>query len=194
MQAEIGTPLSQDPLGDPLEGGAEPERPQRSRKPLAVWALVAAGCYALDQVTKAWAERSLTVGEPRSLVGDWLRLDLTHNAGAAFSVGTGYTVALTLVAIAVIVVCLRAAHRLASSGWALALGLLLGGAAGNVTDRLLRPPGPLRGHVVDFLRLPHWPVFNVADSCICAAAAIIVLLSLRGVRVDGSRVPDRTTS
>lgn len=182
MQAEIGTPLSHG-LGD---DGRSTDRPH-SRRQLMLWAAVAAGGYALDQGTKAWAQHSLTPGVPRDIFGSWLRLDLTHNPGAAFSVGTGYTVVLTLVAVAVIVGCLRVASRLASSGWAVALGLLLAGAAGNVTDRLLRPPGPLRGHVVDFLRLPHWPVFNVADSCICVAAAMIVVLSMRGVRLDGSR-------
>lgn len=159
----------------------------RTRRHLALWATVAATSYLADQATKEWAQRHLTVGEPRSLVGEWLRLDLTHNAGAAFSIGTGYTVALSLVAVAVVLVCLRVATRLASAGWALALGLLLGGAAGNVTDRLLRAPGPLRGQVVDFLRLPHWPVFNLADASITVAAVIFVLLSLRGVRIDGSR-------
>ena len=179
MQAEIGAPLSD---------GMVARRRSTSRRPLVLWMAVALLSYAADQVSKAWAEQSLTVGAPRSIAGDWLRLDLTRNAGAAFSIGTGYTVVLTLVAVAVIVGCLRAANRLASTGWAFALGLLLGGAAGNLTDRLFRAPGPLRGHVVDFLRIPHWPVFNVADSCICAAAALVVVLSLRGVRLDGSRV------
>lgn len=159
----------------------------RTRRHLAVWAATALSTYLLDQATKELAQRRLTVGVPRRLPGGWLSLDLTHNAGAAFSVGTGYTVALTLVALAVIGVCLRVAHRLASTGWAIALGLLLGGAAGNVTDRLLRPPGPLRGSVVDFIHLTHWPVFNLADAAICVAAAIFVLLSVRGVRLDGSR-------
>ncbi len=162
---------------------------ERTGRQLAIWLSIAVTSYLLDQVTKELAERNLTAGVPRPLLGDWLMLDLTHNAGAAFSVGTGYTVVLSLVAVGVIVVCLRVASRLASTGWAVALGLLLGGAAGNVTDRLLRSPGPLRGHVVDFLRLPHWPVFNVADTSICVAAAIFVLLSLRGVRLDGSRGP-----
>ena len=72
-------------------------------------------------------------------------------------------------------------------GWAVALGLLLAGVAGNLADRLLRDPGPFRGHVVDFLALPRWPVFNVADMCINVAGALVVVLLLRGVGVDGSR-------
>lgn len=178
MQAEIGTPLSDD-VGSP-------PRP-RTRRLLAIWVSVALFAYVVDQTTKQWATHHLTVGVPRPVLGSWLTLDLTHNAGAAFSFGTGYTIALTLVALAVIIGCLRAACRLASTGWAVALGLLLSGAAGNVTDRLLRPPGPLRGHVVDFLHVPHWPVFNVADSAICVAVALFIVLNLRGVRFDGSR-------
>ena len=151
-----------------------------------LWAAVSAATCALDQATKWWAERSLDDGQPREVFGDWLQLRLTHNPGAAFSVGTGYTIVLTLVALIVIGVCIKMAGRLGSAGWAVALGLLLGGSLGNVTDRIFRDPAPLRGHVVDFLQLPHWPVFNVADSAICVAAALFVVLSLRGVHLDGS--------
>jgi signal peptidase II len=181
MQATTGTPLSDE--SEPAAG-----RTGGRRRPLLkVWVGVAVLAYVLDQLTKWWAQHSLTVGVPRPLVGDLLRLDLTHNAGAAFSVGTGYTVVLTGVALVVVVACLRLAGRLGSRGWAVALGLLLGGALGNVTDRMVRSPGPLRGHVVDFLQLPHWPVFNLADASICVAAVIVMVLSVRGIRVDGSR-------
>jgi signal peptidase II len=151
-----------------------------------VWATVASVVFVADQVTKWWAVRSLSDGEPRALLGDWLQLRLTYNPGAAFSVGTGYTIVLSLIALAVIAVCVTMSRRIRSLGWAVALGLLLGGALGNVTDRLLREPGPLRGHVVDFLQLPHWPVFNLADSAICVSVALFVVLSLRGIRLDGT--------
>jgi signal peptidase II len=143
--------------------------------------------YALDQLTKVLAVAQLEGRVPVDLLGGLLTLRLTRNPGAAFSLGTGYTVVLTMVAIGVVVVVVRLSSRLRSVGWAVALGLLLGGACGNLTDRLVRAPGPLRGHVVDFLELPHWPVFNVADSAIVAAAALVVLQSLRGVRLDGGR-------
>jgi signal peptidase II len=158
-----------------------------SRRTILLWALVAGATLAADQVTKWWAQHTLAPGVPRPLVDGLLELRLTHNAGAAFSVGTGYTVVLTLIALAVIAVCLRMAGRLASTAWAVALGLLVGGALGNVTDRVLRAPAPLRGHVVDFIELPHWPVFNLADSAITVAAVLFVALSLIGVRLDGSR-------
>jgi len=91
------------------------------------------------------------------------------------------------VAIGVVVCVTRLAARLGSTGWAVALGLLLGGALGNLTDRIFRSPGPLRGHVVDFLELPHWPIFNLADSAIVLGAVLITLQSLRGVHLDGRR-------
>lgn len=178
MQTTPGTPLADD-VSSPAEAS-------RGGRVLALWAVVAVVVLAVDQATKWWAERALADGVPRPVVGDWLQLRLTHNPGAAFSLGTGYTVLLSIVAIAVIAVCVSMSRRIRSSSWAVALGLLLGGALGNVTDRIFRDPGPLRGHVVDFLQLPHWPVFNVADSAISAAAALFVVLSLRGVRLDGS--------
>ncbi len=177
MQTTRGTSLS-DESDTPV--------PRRGRHTLAVWAAVAAAAYGLDQLTKWWAEHSLTEGQSTQLVGDWLRLTLSHNAGAAFSTGTSYTFVLTLVALAVIAVCIRMARRLGSVGWAVALGLVLGGSLGNVTDRIFRAPSPFRGHVVDFLQVPHWPIFNVADSSISVAAVLFVALSIRGVHLDGS--------
>ena len=150
-------------------------------------AAVASVALVLDQATKWWAEHALLVGEPRQVVGEWLQLRLTYNPGAAFSVGTGYTIVLTCIALAVIGVVIVMAGRIRGAGWAVALGLLLGGALGNVADRLFRPPAPFRGHVVDFLELPNWPVFNVADSAITLAAALFVGLSVAGVRLDGSK-------
>jgi signal peptidase II len=101
---------------------------------------------------------------------------------------TGATWLLTVVAIAVVVVIVRISRRLGSRGWAAALGFLLGGALGNLTDRLVRPPGVFRGHVIDFLEFPHWPIFNLADSSITVAAVLIALLSLAGIGIDGRRL------
>jgi signal peptidase II len=176
MQATTGTPLSAS-----AASGA-----RRSAVAVRIWAAVALLVFGVDQASKWWAEQSLVPGVSRPLAGSWLQLQLTRNAGAAFSLGTSYTIVLSLVALGVIGMCLRMSRRLGSVGWATALGLLLGGALGNVTDRLFRAPGPFRGHVVDFLQLPHWPVFNVADSAICTAAALFVYLTVRGRRLDGS--------
>jgi signal peptidase II len=170
--------------GAPLSDGDLPSR-AGSRLPLllAVAGLVLAG----DLVTKWLAVRELGDREPVDLFGGLLTLRLVRNAGAAFGVAQGLTIAFTVVAAAVVVVILRLSRRLASLPWAVALGLVLGGAVGNLVDRVFRAPGPGRGHVVDFLELPHWPVFNLADSAIVSAGVLMVLLSLRGTSYDGSR-------
>jgi signal peptidase II len=125
------------------------------------------------------------------LLGGALYLVQARNSGAAFSVGTGATIVLTAISIIVIAIVLRAARRLTSSGWAVALGLVLGGAMGNLVDRLLRSPSPGRGHVVDWISVlandGHvWPIFNLADSAIVTGAVLAVLLSLRGVEFSSA--------
>jgi signal peptidase II len=152
-----------------------------------VFALVALTAYAVDVVTKIIAVDRLSGRPDVEVVGDLLVLHLVRNPGAAFSTGTGYTAVFSCVAIAAVVAIIYIARRVGSAGWAVALGFLLAGVAGNLTDRLVREPGPLRGHVVDFFMLPHWPVFNVADICIDVAAALILIQVFRGVRIDGSR-------
>jgi len=149
--------------------------------------VVAAIALLLDVVSKHLAVRELTGRPPVDVVGDFLQLRLVRNPGAAFSAGASLTPVISVVAmVAAFVVAfyvLRVRHRV----WALALGLLLAGVAGNLIDRLFRAPGPFRGHVVDFFALPHWPVFNVADICIDLAGALFVVLLLRGVPLDGTR-------
>jgi signal peptidase II len=146
--------------------------------------------YVIDVVTKTVAVSSLAGQPPIQVLGDFLQLRLTRNPGAAFSLGTSATFVLSLISIGVVVVVLWLGRRVVSPLWAVALGLLLGGAMGNLTDRLLRDPAPehmLQGHVVDFLELPNWPVFNLADSAIVLAAVLIILQSFRGVQIDGGR-------
>ncbi|HET7326443.1 MAG TPA: signal peptidase II [Nocardioidaceae bacterium] len=155
---------------------------------IRLFVAVAVLAYGLDVVTKEVALSTLSDRAPIELAGGLLTLRLTSNPGAAFSLGTDFTVVLSLVSIAVVVAVVWIARRVRSRLWAVSLGLLLGGAAGNLTDRLVRDPGPLRGHVVDFLELPNWPVFNVADSAIVVAAVLIVVQSVRGVSLDGRKV------
>jgi len=108
-------------------------------------------------------------------------------SGAAFGVGTSYTAVIALIVCGVIAYIIRIARRLRSLAWTIALGLLLGGALGNLGDRLFRGPGPFRGQVVDWLNLPHFPwTFNLADASITCAAVMIAVLALRGVRIDGT--------
>lgn len=157
-----------------------------TRRALTWLAGAAAVAYLVDQGSKAWAVRALADNDV-ALVGDLLTLHLTRNPGAAFSMGTEFTVLLTFVAITAVIVILVLARRVKSPLWGFGLGILLGGVAGNLTDRLLRDPAPFRGHVIDFLQLPHWPIFNVADMCINVAAGVIVVQTLRGVHLDGTR-------
>ena len=138
-------------------------------------------------MTKAIAVRELTGHDPVPLIGSFLELRLLRNPGAAFSAGASLTPLISVVALVATVVVVHYARRARHRGWAVALGLLLAGVSGNLVDRLFRSPGPFRGHVVDFLALPNWPVFNVADMCIDVAGVLLVVLLLRGIRLDGSR-------
>jgi lipoprotein signal peptidase len=148
---------------------------------------VAVAVFAADLISKIIVVATLKPDQPVWLIGGLLDLNLTRNSGAAFSFGTGMTVVFTAIAIGVIIFILRTSRRLHSLPWAVTLGLLLGGAAGNLTDRLLRAPGVFRGDVVDWIQLPHWPVFNVADSCIVCGGILAVVLAARGIRLDGTR-------
>jgi signal peptidase II len=148
---------------------------------------VAAAVYVADVVSKAIVVATLSPRRPIHVVDGVLTLQLVRNSGAAFSIGTSLTVVFTLIAVGVIVFILRTSRRLRSLPWAITLGLLLGGATGNLTDRILRSPGLFRGDVVDWIQLPHWPVFNLADSAIVVGGVLAVLLSALGYRLDGTR-------
>jgi signal peptidase II len=184
MQAARGASLS-----DVTESGTTP-RPAPKARLRAIAAAAAVVGLVLDQGTKALAVDRLTGRADVHVLGDLLQLHLTRNAGAAFSTGTQFTVALSCLAAVAAVVVVVVALRAGAALWSLALGLLLAGITGNLADRLFRHPAPLRGQVVDFLMLPHWPVFNVADVCITCAAVLILLQALRGVRLDGTRERD----
>ncbi|WP_125775313.1 signal peptidase II [Antribacter gilvus] len=176
------------PDGAPDEAAPRP----RASRVLVTWtAVLAAAVLAADQLTKWWAESSMSVGDaPIPLVGELLQLRLIYNPGAALSIATGMTWLLTIVVAVVVVVIVRMIGRIGSRGWAVALGLLLGGAVGNLVDRLLRDPGFARGHVVDFIDYAGFFVGNVADIAIVAAAVHIAILSLLGIGLDGRRDDD----
>jgi signal peptidase II len=178
MQATRGTSLSST---DPETSSAKPSRHR------LLFVGVALAAYAVDLGTKLLAVARLTPGEPKNVVGSLLRLDLVRNPGAAFSTGTSYTLFLSVIALIAAGVVIRFGRRLGDSTWAVALGLLLAGVCGNLTDRVFREPGFLRGHVIDFLELPHWPVFNAADMLIDAAVLLIVIQTWRGIGITGVR-------
>jgi signal peptidase II len=172
--------------GASLSEGDEPTAPApRSR--LLLLLAVAATVLLADIATKTLAVRHLDGRAPVELLGGLLTLRLVRNPGAAFGMAAGMTVLFTVVAVVVVAAILRLSRRLRSRAWAVALGLVLGGALGNLVDRVFRAPGPGRGHVVDFLELPHWPVFNLADSSIVAAAVLMIVLTLSGSSYDGTR-------
>jgi len=154
-----------------------------------LWAAVAVTGLATDIATKIIAVSQLEPGVPVRLLGGVLTLRLIRNAGAAFSQGERFTYVFAIAAIGVLIfVVFRLVPRLGHPGWAVALGLLCAGVSGNLVDRLFRAPAVLRGHVVDFLQLPKWPIFNVADMCITGAAVMIVILAMiKNVGISGER-------
>ncbi|WBP91395.1 signal peptidase II [Kitasatospora cathayae] len=174
---------------------SQPETVTRAggKRTLALTALVTAAVvtYALDLGSKLVAVSRLEGQEPVAVVGHVLTLQVFRNSGAAFSSGQAFTVVFTAIAVAVAVVITRAARRLQSLPWAVALGLLLGGALGNLTDRTFRGPAAFRGHVVDFISVEHFAVFNLADSGIVCGGALMVLMTIRGTSLDGSAPHDR---
>jgi signal peptidase II len=174
---------------------SNPEEPRPPRR-AAILLSAAVVVFALDLVTKVVALAELEGKEPVRALGGLVYLQIVRNPGAAFSIATGMTWVLALVAIGVVVAIIWILPKLRSTGWAVGLGLVLAGALGNLVDRFFRAPGPLRGHVVDFVSLfgpngEHWPVFNVADSSIVVGGILIVLLSLLGHEYDGRRSKDK---
>lgn len=181
---------STEEQGEPATGDTAVRSP-RPRKLLALLFGVAAVLLTADVVTKVAAVAALENRPPMKLFGGAVYFVLVRNPGAAFSLATGLTWLLALLAIVVVGVIVWLAPKLRSTGWAIGLGLVLGGACGNLVDRLFRAPGPLRGHVVDFVSLfapdgSVWPVFNVADSSIVCGGILVVLMSLLGRDYDGT--------
>jgi signal peptidase II len=136
--------------------------------------------WAIDLLTKNWAVENLS-GASRKILGSFLQLTLLRNPGAAFSMATGFTIVFTTISIAVVLFIARYASRITSPGWAYVAGLVLGGVLGNLTDRIFREPGFLYGHVIDWIEVPNWPIFNVADSSIFIAAGIAILLTIKNI-------------
>ena len=187
------TPDDTDAASDETADAAPPPAPDLpARRPRVVlFAIVAAVALALDLGSKLLVVANLPQDHaPKRVLGGMFYLQQTRNSGAAFSLGTGFTVILTAVALGVVVFIVRTAGRMRSTGWAIALGLILGGALGNLADRLFRAPGFLRGHVVDWIsafgpNAEHWPIFNLADSAIVCGAITAAALALFGIDIDG---------
>ncbi len=165
--------------------------PRTNRRELKIFGLTAFVIIILDQITKYWAQEYLLPrresGEgPIVLLNGLLKFTYAENTGAAFSIGTGLTWVFTTIALVVVVIIIKYSRKLGSVAWALALGGLLGGAVGNLIDRMFRAPGPFRGFVVDFIQLPYWAIFNIADMAVVISGVSIAILLIRGYSIDGT--------
>jgi signal peptidase II len=167
----------------------EPSRRRKvSVRALVVLAAVALCVYAVDQIAKYLVVQNLPYDRSVPILGQLLRFVYVTNSGAAFSIGTGSTWIFSIIGLGVLVFVVWYAPRIRSVAWAVLFGLLLGGLLGNLTDRLLRAPGFGVGHVVDFIRIPLLPaIFNLADVGIVSSMALFLILTLRGVNLDGTR-------
>ena len=150
---------------------------QRWRTLLSVAWLI----WILDLATKAWAVSQLANREPVKILGSFFQLTFIRNSGAAFSFASNATLFLSLFGIIVALGVIYFAPKITSKGWSVVLGLVLGGVLGNLMDRIFREPSFLRGHVIDWMQLPNWPIFNIADSAIVVAAGLAMILTARNI-------------
>jgi signal peptidase II len=181
-----GRMSSEQDAGTTVEPDTPPLPPRRG----LLLVLVALVVVTADIITKIIVVAMLEGERPVRVLGGLAYLQLVRNPGAAFSMATGMTWVLSLIALAVAGAIVWILPRLRSAGWAVGLGLVLAGALGNLSDRIFRAPGPLRGHVIDFVSVfapnaEKFPVFNVADSAITIGGALIVLMALLGRDYDG---------
>lgn len=175
-------------------GSAPAGGPGRVRRIPARYGLLMVGCalvaYVADQLTKWWVVSTMTEGQITPVLPPLLSWRFFRNPGAAFSIGTDYTWVFTIIMVVVSTALILQVRKVASLRWSAALGLVLGGALGNLTDRLLREPSFGQGHVVDFIALPNFAIFNIADSAVVSGVVLICILTLRGIGLDGRRTDD----
>ncbi|HEV3399639.1 MAG TPA: signal peptidase II [Actinomycetes bacterium] len=153
---------------------AEPGATARSRRVLALYG-IAGLVLALDQLTKHLVVTNLAGRPPVDLIGEVVQFRYTTNSGGAFSLLTGAPLFFGIMAIVIIGGIIYASRRAQPLSMLVVLGLILGGALGNLTDRLLRGEGLLRGEVVDFVKVGWWPVFNLADSCVLVGGILLAI-------------------
>ncbi|GAA1071121.1 signal peptidase II [Nocardiopsis metallicus] len=154
--------------------------------------LVALAAIVADFLTKEWVLAAFSQGERLDVIGSFVQFTLVYNTGAAFSLGTGYTWVFTAIATVVVLAIAYIGWRVRSVWWGVTLGLMMGGAAGNLVDRYFRGEAPGTGAVVDFISVGTFPVFNIADSCVVVGACLVVALTFKGLNLDGTMVADET--
>ncbi|MEU3572986.1 signal peptidase II [Kitasatospora sp. NPDC036755] len=157
-------------------------------------AAVALTLLASDLITKQVALTHFSGTDPTEAFGGLLKFTLVFNSGGAFSVGAGETWFFTTVKFLVLILLLVMAPRVRTPVWAVSFGLVIAGAAGNLVDRLSRGPSPWEGRVVDWIQLPYWPVFNLADCGVVCGSALVVWTLTRGIRLDGTIEPEASTA
>ncbi|MFE2932288.1 signal peptidase II [Streptomyces sp. NPDC059278] len=165
----------------------------RSRRRFGLVAVMAALPLALDLATKQIALANFSPTDRASTLGGFLKFTLVSNSGAAFSVGENATWLFSMAKLIVIIGMLWVARRVRASLWGVIFGLLIGGAAGNLVDRVFRPPSPLQGAVIDWIQLPYWPVFNIADMAVVCGGVLAVVAVFRGIGLDDSLVAEKST-
>jgi signal peptidase II len=160
-------------------------RADSAARPVPRWLApsIVLGVVLLDQLTKIWVVASLS-DAPLSIIGTDVELHLTRNSGGAFSLFTNATFVLALLAIGLTIFLVRAVRQARDRLSVIALSLVLGGALGNLTDRVLRSPGVLRGEVVDFVHVGAFPSFNAADSAITIGAILLIIATFRETRIE----------
>jgi len=161
---------------------------------LVLLVAIAATIYGLDFLTKQLVVTNLTEGEIVPVLGEVLQWQFVRNPGAAFSIASGMTWVFTILAAGVLTFIIWFAGRIRSLAWAVVFGLLLGGVLGNLTDRLIREPGFGVGHVIDFISTPWMlpAIYNIADIAVVSSMVLFLILTIRGVGLDGERqVPPR---
>lgn len=167
---------------------AKARGPRVDIRALTALAIVALIVYGADQLTKFFVVTNLTQFEHNQVVGELLQFVFVKNSGAAFSLASGSTWIFSIAASAVTVFIVLFARRIRSLAWAVLFGMLLGGTLGNLTDRLFREPSFGLGHVIDFIQVWGFPaIFNVADIFIVSSMGLFIILSVRGVRLDGTK-------
>jgi len=183
------------PATDATANPSDEKRGRVDARAMIIVAAVALGVFGLDQLSKFLVVSNMELGETLPLLGQVLQLHFVTNSGAAFSLASGFTWILSIIAIGVIVFIIWFARRIRSVAWAITFGLVLGGAFGNATDRLFREPGFGVGHVIDFLQLWGFPaIFNVADIAVVTGMGLFLILTIRGIGLDGQRHPEQAAA
>jgi signal peptidase II len=161
--------------------GRAPITSSRALRARRLFIVISTITFALDLITKNWAETSLQNQEPIRVLGDFLKFTYATNPGAAFNFATNATVVLSSLKLCVAAFIIYYMTKAVETRWAIGLALLFGGVVGNLFDRATREPGNWQGEVIDWIQIPNWPVFNIADSAIVSAGFFMTYLAIKNI-------------